>query len=129
MAPLQSGAGIKGKVIGALAHGVPTVMYPIAAEGIPVAPGEEAMIAATPAEWVDAIATLYENEKRWQSMSSRSLAFAKSNYGFEQGMRLMQQARAQVGFFGTFPNKALVAKCTRHQIGRESWKERVCQSV
>src|SRR3546814_7389124 len=72
IAPLQSGAGIKGKVIGALAHGVPTVMSPIAAEGIPVAPGEEAMIAATPAEWVDAIAALYENEKRWQSMSSRS---------------------------------------------------------
>src|SRR3546814_20299329 len=72
-------------------------MSPIAAEGIPVAPGEEAMIAATPAEWVDAIATLYENEKRWQSMSSRSLAFAKSNYGFEQGMRLMQQALEQVG--------------------------------
>src|SRR3546814_2292026 len=90
-------------------------MSPIAAEGIPVAPGEEAMIAATPAEWVDAIATLYENEKRWQSMSSRSLAFAKSNYGFEQGMRLMQQALEQVGFFGTFPNKALVAKWARHR--------------
>src|SRR3546814_2552010 len=71
-------------------------MSPIAADGIPVAPGEEAMIAATPAEWVDATATLYENEKRWQSMSSRSLAFAKSNYGFEQGMRLMQQALEQV---------------------------------
>src|SRR3546814_5571457 len=62
IAPLQSGAGIKGKVIGALAHGVPTVMSPIAAEGIPVAPGEEAMIAATPAEWVDAIATLRSEE-------------------------------------------------------------------
>ena len=34
VAPLRYGAGAKGKVAGSLAHGLPTVCTPIAAEGM-----------------------------------------------------------------------------------------------
>ena len=51
VAPLQSGAGIKGKVIGALAHGVPCVLSPIAAEGIAIGDGVHGAIADTPEQW------------------------------------------------------------------------------
>lgn len=51
VAPLLSGAGIKGKVIGAMAHGVPCVLSPVAAEGTGIRAGLEAQVASTPREW------------------------------------------------------------------------------
>jgi glycosyltransferase involved in cell wall biosynthesis len=49
-APLRFGAGIKGKVLDSLAHGVPCVCSPIAAEGLPLPPdliaGDAAAMAA-----------------------------------------------------------------------------------
>jgi hypothetical protein len=40
---MRCGAGINGKVSGALAHGVPYVLSPVAAEGIPFGDGVEAL--------------------------------------------------------------------------------------
>ncbi|OYV66644.1 MAG: glycosyl transferase family 2, partial [Deltaproteobacteria bacterium 21-66-5] len=48
VAPLLSGAGIKGKVIGALAAGTPSVVSPLAAEGVGVSAGVEAIVAESP---------------------------------------------------------------------------------
>jgi glycosyltransferase involved in cell wall biosynthesis len=49
-APLRFGAGIKGKVLDSLAHGVPCVCTPIAAEGLSLPPdlivGDAAAMAA-----------------------------------------------------------------------------------
>src|SRR5262249_48486409 len=69
VAPLMTGAGIKGKVIGALAHGVPCVLSPVAAEGTHIRDGEEAAICETPEQWVERVAALYTDEPRWQQMS------------------------------------------------------------
>ena len=55
IAPLRSGAGLKGKVVGALAAGAPTVMTSLAAEGMGVSRGAEAIVVDTPDDWVEAI--------------------------------------------------------------------------
>lgn len=109
IAPLQSGAGIKGKVIGALAHGVPSVLSPLAAEGIAVADRAEAIVAGTPAEWVGAVAHLYRDEAAWNEMSARALQFARDHYGFEQGVQQMQQALQLAGIASYAGDAALVA--------------------
>src|SRR6185369_5314268 len=92
VAPLQTGAGIKGKVIGALAHGVPTVMSPIAAEGIGVNAGTDGFIADKPEEWVSAIVKLYQGEKTWASVSAGALELARRQFGLERGVLQMRQA-------------------------------------
>ncbi len=56
LAPLRSGAGLKGKVVGALAAGAPTVMTSLAAEGVGVGRGVEAIVVDTPDDWVEAVA-------------------------------------------------------------------------
>ena len=103
IAPLQSGAGIKGKVIGALAHGVPSVLSPIAAEGIPLADGVDACIAEKPKEWVSTISTLYNDMRVWNKISNNALSFAKSRYGFEKCVVQMQEALQKAEIF-TSPN-------------------------
>ncbi len=109
VAPLQSGAGIKGKVIGALAHGVPCVLSPIAAEGIAIGDGVDARVADKPQAWVEAIASLYNDPLRWANMSRQALAFAKRQYGFAKGVSEMQEALQQAEIFTSIENNALAA--------------------
>lgn len=52
IAPLRLGAGIKNKVLEALAMGCPLIATPISADGIAVRPGVDALIAASDEELV-----------------------------------------------------------------------------
>lgn len=108
LAPLQSGAGIKGKVIGALAHGVPTVLSGVAAEGIPVGDGVEAAVANTPNEWAQHIQKLYTDSAAWTTMSAQAQAFARRHYGFDKAVADMQSALQEAGIYTTTSNMALV---------------------
>ncbi|MDI9846575.1 glycosyltransferase [Rhodoblastus sp. 17X3] len=99
IAPLLSGAGIKGKVIGALAAGSPTIMTSIAGEGIAISNGSEAFIANALTEWVDSVKTLYMDEKRWMDMSDRARRFARLNFSFEAGRIKMKEALAKAGVY------------------------------
>ncbi len=99
IAPLLSGAGIKGKVIGALAAGVPTIMTSLAGEGVGFSRGVEAVIADTVAEWVDAVSKLYHDEARWSEMSLRARAFARNNFSFEGGLAKMKVALDMAGVY------------------------------
>lgn len=99
VAPLRSGAGIKGKVIGALAAGVPTVLSSVAAEGTGIAQGREAFVAESAAEWVEAICALYTDEARWTAMSESAAEFARGQYSFASGRKLMRAALAAVDVY------------------------------
>ena len=99
VAPLRSGAGLKGKVVGALAAGAPTILTTLAAEGIGLSRGVEAVVADSPAEWVEAVAALYGDEARWTQMSARAQAFARENFSFARGVETMRAALALAGVY------------------------------
>jgi glycosyltransferase involved in cell wall biosynthesis len=99
VAPLQSGAGIKGKVLDAISYGVPTVLSPIAAEGINVTDGTSIILASTTTDWSKAILALYDDSKKWHSLSNNALNQARSNYSFERGCSLMSKPLEYLGFF------------------------------
>jgi GT2 family glycosyltransferase len=92
VAPLLTGAGVKGKVLDYIAHGLPSVLSPVAAEGIGLRHGDEALIAQTPSQWAKAIAALYDDEAQWSAMSGAALRFARSQYGFEKGVAGLSEA-------------------------------------
>jgi len=110
VAPLQTGAGIKGKVIGALAHGIPSVMTTLAAEGIGVNDGVDGYIADKPEQWAAAIVKLYKDEKAWARASSGALELARKQFGFEQGVRQMRDALQATELFTSEDNAALVSR-------------------
>jgi len=66
VAPLTAGAGVKGKVVDALAAGTPGVVSPLAAEGLEMNTSPAIRIAATPAQWTDALAVLLTTDAEWQ---------------------------------------------------------------
>lgn len=97
VAPLLSGAGVKGKVLSAMSHAMPSVLSPIAAEGIPVKRDIDCLVASTPAEWVAAIAAIYSDPVKWKKMSCNAIELMKNEYGFDTGIDKMRGVFHQVG--------------------------------
>jgi glycosyltransferase involved in cell wall biosynthesis len=99
IAPLLSGAGIKGKVINALAYGIPTILSPIAEEGIGLRHGHDCIIARSPQEWAEAITNLNTDERRWKSISKASREYAQQQFSFTEGRRLMRETFESIDLF------------------------------
>ena len=100
VAPLLSGAGIKGKVLNALARGTPCVLSPVAAEGTGLRDGEDCLIADRPEDWAEAIARLHDDPALWQRIADNARAYAARTYSFERGRQLMRAALEAVELFG-----------------------------
>jgi len=73
VAPLRFGAGMKGKIGEALAHGLPVVTTSIGAEGMGLENGRDALIAETPQEFADQIVRLYTDRELWDFLSANGL--------------------------------------------------------
>lgn len=81
--PLRSGAGVKGKVIEAMAKGVPVVGTDIAFEGMPK---DEAYLyrgANTPADMYNEIMSVYSSGDRWRDLSAFGMKYVKENFSRE----------------------------------------------
>lgn len=92
IAPLLSGAGIKGKVLSALAYGIPCVVSPIAAEGIGLRSGHDCIIAETPRDWVEAITALKTDDDLWLSISQNARSYMRGSFSFDRGREMMRAA-------------------------------------
>ncbi len=79
VAPLRWGAGFKGKVATSIAHGVPVVVSPVAAEGMDLS-AQEVVTATSPEEFAQAIASLLGDDARWTRMSAACLTFARTHW-------------------------------------------------
>lgn len=80
VAPLQAGAGIKVKVLEAMAAGVPVLTNNIGIEGIPAINGKEFYYCNTPEEYENKISQLLGNPSKCMSMSRDSMAFIKKEF-------------------------------------------------
>ncbi|HTA39545.1 MAG TPA: glycosyltransferase, partial [Candidatus Acidoferrales bacterium] len=75
-APLRFGAGVKGKIVHALARGIPVVTTPVGAEGIFLDGGRDA-VAATAEAFAELIVCLYEDPAGWAAASERGSVIAQ----------------------------------------------------
>ncbi len=70
VAPLTYGAGLKGKVTQALAHGVPVVTTPIGAEGLRAVDGEHMMIGESAEELAGHVLSVLRDDRLWHHLSA-----------------------------------------------------------
>jgi O-antigen biosynthesis protein len=82
VAPIRYGAGIKGKVIHALAHGVPGVVTPVAAEGMRLADGRQVFIADDLGSFSQRVLQLFADDALWTNMRREGIAFVEENYSW-----------------------------------------------
>lgn len=92
VAPLLSGAGLKGKVLQAMAHGVPCILSPLAAEGIPGGDhGSYLEIQPDATTWADKIASLYPDLNNLTAMAERSGTVIEGNYVLNAGVSSLRK--------------------------------------
>jgi GT2 family glycosyltransferase/glycosyltransferase involved in cell wall biosynthesis len=82
VAPLRYGAGLKGKVVSSLSHGVPVVGTGIATEGSGLQNGRELLVADDPAQFADCIVRAYSDRALWTGLSDRGIEFCESEHSF-----------------------------------------------
>ena len=75
--PLQSGSGLRIKIVEGLSFGKAIVSTPIGCEGIGVQNNRDLLIAETPEKFADAVIELVENNERRNSIELNAKSFAK----------------------------------------------------
>lgn len=78
--PLFSGSGMRIKLLQYLAAGRAVVATPIGAEGIPVTPGRELLLAETASEFASRILELLRSRKHCQEIGKNAATFVKQKY-------------------------------------------------
>lgn len=101
VAPLLSGAGIKGKVLESMAYNLPTVLTDVAAEGTGLTHGISTLIASNPQEWVDAIVKLYDDEVLWTKFAENSQVLVDAKYSAQHGHKVFKDIFASVGVYSS----------------------------
>jgi len=91
VAPLLSGAGIKGKVLESISYQVPCVLSPVAAESTGLVHDLNAKIAETPEQWANYIVELYNDENEWNRLSQKSSELVSQLYSTEHGLEAMSK--------------------------------------
>ena len=74
VAPLRYGAGVKGKVNQAMAHGLPVVATACAVEGMHLRDGEDVLVADAPDAFARAVLRLLDDDALWTTLAERGRA-------------------------------------------------------
>ena len=90
VAPLRFGAGVKGKIITSLVHGVPVVTTSIGNEGLNLADAQEALIADDPEAFAAKTVELYKNGILWDKVAKNAEDYLKCHFSVEKAKQLMQ---------------------------------------
>lgn len=97
VAPLRYGAGIKGKIGSSLSHGTPCVISSLAAEGMPITNGTEALVVDDPAAFAKAILDVYGDEALWTRLSDGGLTMVNRHYGLETISQMLRDLFQDAG--------------------------------
>jgi GT2 family glycosyltransferase len=100
IAPLRFGAGIKGKVGEAMAHGIPVVTTSIGAEGFGLTHKVDVMIADEPSAFAAAIAQLYSQKDLWETIVRNSRMRIEKHFTPEIVEETISKSIKSLGFSG-----------------------------
>ena len=82
VAPLRYGAGVKGKVNQAMAHGVPVVATTMATEGMHLKHGRDVLVADAAAEFAAEIVRIHEERSLWEAIAAGGLENIERHFSF-----------------------------------------------
>src|SRR5690606_12134399 len=80
VAPLRFGAGIKGKLLDAMAVGTPSITTPIGIEGISDEENWPGRVVSNPVDFVQSIIDLYDNEDAFNENQQKGAEILEGKY-------------------------------------------------
>jgi hypothetical protein len=100
VAPLRYGAGVKGKVLSSLAHGVPCIMTAIGAEGMDAV--EAGSVTAEDARsFAEQVIRLHQDGVAWERYSDAAMRWIDDNVSVASGRLRLRRLLVDIGV--TFP--------------------------
>jgi glycosyltransferase involved in cell wall biosynthesis len=100
VAPIRFGAGVKGKVNQSMSFGVPTVVTSVAAEGMYLTDGHDALIADDPESFADAVVRLWTSRELWESVSSSGRRNLREHFSVATAVRRVDELLVWAGLSG-----------------------------
>jgi GT2 family glycosyltransferase len=95
--PMRFGAGLKQKFLDSLAAGLPFVTTTVGAEGFPLGPVRESLVADEPAGLALALGRLYRDRAEWERAHQHLLELAATRFDRVSFQRTLIEAMATVG--------------------------------
>ncbi len=92
VAPLRFGAGVKGKVNQAMSHGLPVVVTTLAAEGMYLHDGVDALIEDDATAMAEAIDRIYHDEALWVRLSDAGLDNVRRHFSTDCAREALRRA-------------------------------------
>ena len=90
--PLRYGAGIKGKLVESLAHGVPSIATSIAVEGMGIMDGRDCIVADEADDFGRNVLKVYNDPDLWRGLQQAGYAFVEESYSWARCLELCTQA-------------------------------------
>ncbi|MBU3956756.1 glycosyltransferase family 4 protein [Patescibacteria group bacterium] len=95
--PIRAGAGVRVKILDALASGLPIVSTRMAAEGIRIKDKEEILIEDEEEKFVKAVMKLLKDRGLAKKLSLNGIKFIKENYNQEKTQKVLEQIYSEKG--------------------------------
>lgn len=83
LAPLRYGAGVKGKINQAMAHGLPVVATTLAVEGMHLRDGLDVLVADTPQAFAAAVVRLHGDARLWQQLAANGIDNVQRHFSLD----------------------------------------------
>jgi len=97
VSPMRYGSGIKLKLLDTIAAGLPFATTAVGAEGLPLGPMQETLVAEEPAAVADLVYALYTDEHLWARAQRDLLDMARSTFDRGTFRRTLVEAMSHLG--------------------------------
>ncbi len=84
LAPLRFGAGLKGKFFDSMKYGMPSVTFPVGAEGISEKSFWNGAVASSEEDFVDQSVAIHVNEEKWKKSVQNGYEILNNNFRKEK---------------------------------------------
>ncbi len=91
VAPLRFGAGVKGKINLAMAHGQPVIGTTIAVEGMHLTPGEDVLVADDAEGFAQQIIRAYTDRELWERLARGGLRNIEEHFSMDVARRVVRE--------------------------------------
>ena len=93
--PLRYGAGAKGKIMSALAYGLPIVSTAIGVEGAGLEDGQHVLVADEAEGFAATVLRLYNDVSTWNRLSEAGQILLEDRFSIKMGVHVLEQAIAE----------------------------------
>jgi GT2 family glycosyltransferase len=97
VSPMRYGSGIKLKLLDTIAAGLPFATTPVGAEGLPLGPMRQALVAEEPAALAELVHALYTDEHLWARAQRGLLDLARATFDRGTFRRTLVEAMSHLG--------------------------------